>query len=174
MGEMNALSFVGQDDIVSLRIICSKARDGKQYSLEEVDSYGNTALLKACYLGRIECALTLLDFGGNIYAINYFGQNALTLASYSGHLPLVKELLRRRSYKDFNMSSMIPALCVAVIEKHTALEEFFTQLDPNGARKAHTVQGLGVEELRRMMKQAERLNKKNASSPRTFLNHRYR
>jgi len=58
------------------------ARDGRQYNLEEVDSYGNTALLKACYLGRFDCARTLLEFGGNIFAMNYFGQNALTLASY--------------------------------------------------------------------------------------------
>ncbi|XP_070068563.1 DNA replication inhibitor plutonium [Drosophila takahashii] len=169
MGEINALGCVGQDDIVSLRIVCTMARDGRQYNLEEVDSYGNTALLKACYLGRFECARTLLEFGGNIFAINYFGQNALTLASYAGHLPLVKELLRWRTYKDFNLSSMIPALCVATMQKHSALEAFFTQLDPMGVQEIHTVHGLGVEELRKMMRQAKRLNKKQMSSPRTFI-----
>ncbi|XP_016986110.1 DNA replication inhibitor plutonium [Drosophila rhopaloa] len=174
MGEINALSCVGQDDVVSLRIVCTMARDGKPNSLEELDSYGNTALLKACYLGRFECAHTLLEFGGNIYAMNYFGQNALTLASYSGHLHLVKELLRRRSYEDFNLSSMIPALCVAIMQKHTALEAYLIQLDPNGAQETQTVHGLGVEELRGMMKQADRLNKKNVSSPPTFISHRLR
>jgi len=117
------------------------ARDGRQYNLEEVDSYGNTALLKACYLGRLDCARTLLEFGGNIFAMNYFGQNALTLASYAGHLPLVKELLRRRSYMDFNLSSMIPALSVAVMQKHSALEAYFTQLDPQGVQETQTVHG---------------------------------
>jgi len=74
-------------------------------------------------------------------AMNYFGQNALTLASYAGHLPLVKELLRRRSYMDFNLSSMIPALSVAVMQKHSALEAYFTQLDPQGVQETQTVHG---------------------------------
>ncbi|KAH8400733.1 hypothetical protein KR009_000679, partial [Drosophila setifemur] len=131
-----ALSCVGQNDIVSLRIVCTVSGN-----LEEVDSYGNTALLKACYLGGFECAKTLLEFQANIYAINYFGQNALTLATYAGHLPLVKELLRRRSYKEFNLSSMIPALCVAIMQKHSHLEEFFRRLDPEGVSAIHTVHG---------------------------------
>ncbi|XP_017051181.1 DNA replication inhibitor plutonium [Drosophila ficusphila] len=168
MDEINALSCVGHDDIVSLRILCTMARDDK-HSLEEVDMYGNTALLKACYLGRYECARTLLDFGGNIYAINYFGQNALTLASYAGHLPLVKELLRRRSYNDFNLSSMIPAVCVAIMQNHSALEAYFTQLDPKNLKEIQTVHGLGVKDLRRMMKQAARLNRKNVAPPCTFI-----
>ncbi|XP_016957450.1 DNA replication inhibitor plutonium [Drosophila biarmipes] len=174
MGEINALNCVGQDDVVSLRIVCTMARDGRQYNLEEVDSYGNTALLKACYLGRFDCARTLLEFGGNIFAINYFGQNALTLASYAGHLPLVKELLRRRSYMDFNLSSMIPALCVATMQKHSALEAYFTQLDPQGVQETQTVHGLGVEELRGMTKLAARLNKQQMSAPRNFLSNRLR
>ncbi|KAH8258256.1 hypothetical protein KR038_008758, partial [Drosophila bunnanda] len=135
-----ALSCVSQDDVVSLRIVCTMARD-KHDNLEQLDSYGNTALLKACFLGRFECARTLLEFGGNIFALNYFGQNALTLATYAGHLPLVQELLRRRSYKDFNLSSLIPAICVATVQKHTALEQFFAQLDPNGVRETQTVHG---------------------------------
>nr|XP_036669842.1 DNA replication inhibitor plutonium isoform X2 [Drosophila suzukii] len=150
------------------------ARDGRQYNLEEVDSYGNTALLKACYLGRFDCARTLLEFGGNIFAMNYFGQNALTLASYAGHLPLVKELLRRRSYMDFNLSSMIPALSVAVMQRHSALEAYFTQLDPQGVQETQTVHGLGVEELRGMMRQAARLNKQNRSAPRAFISNSLR
>ncbi|XP_017073076.1 DNA replication inhibitor plutonium [Drosophila eugracilis] len=169
MGEINALSCVGQDDIVSLRIICTMARDKKQYNIEEVDMYGNTALLKACYLGRYDCACTLLEFGANIFAINYFGQNALTLASYVGHLPMVKELLKRRTYKDFNLSSMIPALCVAIMQKHSALEAFFIQLDPKGAKDIHTVHGLGIEDLRKMMRQAENSSKHKSSSSHNFL-----
>ncbi|KAH8389297.1 hypothetical protein KR200_010972, partial [Drosophila serrata] len=135
-----ALSCVAQDDVVSLRIVCTMARD-KHNSLEQLDCYGNTALLKACYLGRFECARTLLEFGGNIFAINYFGQNALTLATYAGHLSLVQELLRRRSYKDFNLSSLIPAICVATVQKHADLEQFFAQLDPNGVQETQTVHG---------------------------------
>ncbi|KAH8254779.1 hypothetical protein KR032_012092 [Drosophila birchii] len=169
-----ALSCVAQDDVVSLRIVCTMARD-RHDNLEQLDSYGNTALLKACYLGRFECARTILGFGGNIFAINYFGQNALTLATYAGHLPLVQELLRRRSYKDFNLSSLIPAMCVATVQKHADLEQFFARLDPNGVHETQTyiilLAGLGVGELRGMTVRAERLN---PESPPTFIRHRLR
>ncbi|XP_020802913.1 DNA replication inhibitor plutonium [Drosophila serrata] len=170
MTEINALSCVAQDDVVSLRIVCTMARD-KHNSLEQLDCYGNTALLKACYLGRFECARTLLEFGGNIFAVNYFGQNALTLATYAGHLSLVQELLRRRSYKDFNLSSLIPAICVATVQKHADLEQFFVQLDPNGVQETQTVHGLGVKELRGMAVQTDRLE---PVSPPTFICHRFR
>ncbi|KAL7738442.1 hypothetical protein ACLKA6_006752 [Drosophila palustris] len=144
---MNALDCVGQDDVVSLRIICSNARNC-QYNIEELDMYGNTALLKACYMGRYECVRVLLDYGADIRAINYFGQNALTLATYAGHLPLVLELLRHRTYQDFNLSSLIPAICVATMRQHKVLEDYFKHLDPRGAENLHTVHGLGVKELR--------------------------
>lgn len=125
---------------MSLRIICSKARN-HQYNIEEMDMYGNTALLKACYMGKLECARILLDFGADIYAINYFGQNALTLATYAGHMQLVLELLRHRTYQDFNLSSLIPAICVATMQQHTILKDYFKHLDPRGAEDLHTVHG---------------------------------
>nr|AAO17653.1 PLU [Drosophila saltans] len=159
---MNALNCVSQDDVVSLRIICSLSQE---YNMEEVDQYGNTALLKACYLGRFECARTLLDFGANIYAVNYFGQNALTLATYAGHLQLVLELLRRRSYKDFNLSSLIPAICVAVMRQHFALEQHFQQLDHAGVRDLQTVHGLDVNDLREMVHRAKSNKVLHAARP---------
>lgn len=137
-----ALSCVGQDDLVTLRIVCTMAQNKRnKLSLEDVDDYGNTPLLKACYLGRSDCARTLLHFGANIFAVNYFGQNALTLATCAGNLPLVQELLCRRSYKDFNRSSLIPALCVAVMKKHADLEKYFIGLDPVGVHTTQTVHG---------------------------------
>ncbi|KAM8713676.1 hypothetical protein ACLKA7_013923 [Drosophila subpalustris] len=145
------------DDVVSLRIICSNARNC-QYNIEELDMYGNTALLKACYMGRYECVRVLLDYGADIRAINYFGQNALTLATYAGHLPLVLELLRHRTYQDFNLSSLIPAICVATMQQHKVLEDYFKHLDPRGAEDLHTVHGLGVKELRKII--LTKLNRK--------------
>ncbi|KAH8298436.1 hypothetical protein KR044_002977, partial [Drosophila immigrans] len=137
---LSALSCVAQDDVVSLRIICSQARNYQQ-NIEDLDKYGNTALLKACYMGRFECARILLDFGADIRAVNYFGQNALTLATYTGHLPLVSELLRYRSYKDFNLSSLIPAICVAAMRQHKTLEEYFRRLEPKAVQDLQTVHG---------------------------------
>ncbi|XP_017093690.2 DNA replication inhibitor plutonium [Drosophila bipectinata] len=175
MGELNALSCVGQNDLVSLRIVCTLAQNKRnKLSLEDMDGYGNTALLKACYLGRFECARTLLHFGANIFAVNYFGQNALTLATCAGHLPLVQELLCRRSYKDFNRSSLIPALCVAVMKKHADLEKYFIGLDPVGVHSTQTVHGLGVSDLKKMITEADRLNKRRHPPSPTFLNCKFR
>ncbi|XP_062134103.1 DNA replication inhibitor plutonium [Drosophila sulfurigaster albostrigata] len=147
---ITALFCVAQDDVVSLRILCSQARSYQQ-NIDELDMYGNTALLKACYMGRYECARVLLDFGADIHAVNYFGQNALTLATFAGHLPLVSELLRHRTYKDFNLSSLIPAICVATMQQHASLEDYFRRLEPKGIQDLHTVHGHGVNELRQMV-----------------------
>lgn len=68
-----ALTCVGQNDICSLRIVCTMARD-KRHELEEVDCYGNTALLKACYMGKLEAAITLLQFGANVKVVNHYGK----------------------------------------------------------------------------------------------------
>ncbi|EDW36019.1 GL17572 [Drosophila persimilis] len=172
MPGMNALNCVGQNDLVSLRIICTMARN-REYNVEELDKYGNTALLKACYLGRFECARTLLEFGANIYAVNYFGQNALTLATYSGNYSLVRELLQRRSYKDFNLSSLIPASCVAAMQSHVDIEEFFMKVDSSGAHD-QTVHGLGVYDLHEMVEKAKKIDQQMQSSQPTFIHHRFR
>lgn len=73
-----ALTCVDQNDICSLRIVCTTAHDKKE-ELERTDYYGNTALLKACYLGRMEAALTLLHFGANIKAVNHYGKFKLKM-----------------------------------------------------------------------------------------------
>lgn len=136
-----ALDYVAQDDAVSLRMICTATRN-RQCMIEELDQYGNTALLKACHLGRFDCARILLDFGASIFAINYCGQNALTLATYAGSLRLVLELLRHRSYQDFNKSSLMPAICVAAMRQHKAIEDHFLRLDPSGVENIQTVHGM--------------------------------
>lgn len=69
---MPALTCVTQNDICSLRIVCTMARD-KKHELEETDYYGNTALLKACFMGRLEAVLTLLQFGADVKAVNHYG-----------------------------------------------------------------------------------------------------
>ncbi|XP_064536027.1 DNA replication inhibitor plutonium isoform X3 [Drosophila montana] len=38
IGRMNALDCVGEDDVMSLRIICTLARNHK-YNIEELDKY---------------------------------------------------------------------------------------------------------------------------------------
>ncbi|XP_067628793.1 DNA replication inhibitor plutonium [Eurosta solidaginis] len=97
----------------------------KQLDLEEADFYGNTPLLKACYMGKGEHVRLLIRYGASLTAINYLGQNALTLATYAGSLDVIRLLLRYRSYSDFNKSSIVPALCVATLRQNKKLIEFF-------------------------------------------------
>lgn len=112
--------------------------------LETVDYYGNTALLKACFLGNLDAVRVLLSFSANLYAVNYFGQNALTLATYAGSLEVVCELLKHRSFTDFTLSSMIPPICVAVLKGHQHLMTFFESMHPVSFRSVH---GLTVGDL---------------------------
>ncbi|XP_055917744.1 DNA replication inhibitor plutonium isoform X2 [Eupeodes corollae] len=123
--------------------------------LEVVDSYGNTALLKACYLGNVDAVRVLLKFNVNLHAINFFGQNALTLAAHSGSLEVVNELLKYRSYTDFTLSSMIPPICVALLRGHEQLIGFFQNMHPMSFRSAH---GLTLSDLYTMKMEYEPQN----------------
>lgn len=69
---MNALTCVTENDLRTLKIICDNKKE-----LERVDGYGNTALLKACYLGRSEAVKMLLRAGANFKTINNLGKNIL-------------------------------------------------------------------------------------------------
>ncbi|XP_005186354.1 DNA replication inhibitor plutonium [Musca domestica] len=147
MSKINALTCVQQNDICSLRIVCTMAGDNKKHELEEVDCYGNTALLKACYLGKLEAAITLLQFGANVRAVNHYGQNALTLATCSGNMDLIRELLRYCSYKEFNNSTLTPALCVATMRQNWSLVKFYKDLDNHNSEDIQTAHGLNCEDL---------------------------
>lgn len=85
----------------------------KDYNIEKNDSYGNTPLLKACYLGETKSVHYLLDYGANVAAINSCGQTTLNLAIWSGIPELVELILSKRSYKDFAQASFIPPISVA-------------------------------------------------------------
>ncbi|KRF79336.1 plutonium, isoform B [Drosophila virilis] len=44
IGRMNALDCVGEDDVMSLRIICTLARNHK-YNIEELDKYASDRIV---------------------------------------------------------------------------------------------------------------------------------
>uniref|UniRef100_A0A1L8ECV1 Putative dna replication inhibitor plutonium n=1 Tax=Haematobia irritans TaxID=7368 RepID=A0A1L8ECV1_HAEIR len=146
MSKISALACVGQNDICSLRIVCTMARE-KKHELEEVDLYGNTALLKACYMGNLEAVITLLQFGANVKAVNHFGQNALTLATCSGSIDIIRELLRYCTYKEFNNSTLTPALCVATMLEKWELVKFFKDLEVDNDDDIQTAHGLNCEDI---------------------------
>ncbi|XP_013111682.2 DNA replication inhibitor plutonium [Stomoxys calcitrans] len=151
MSKINALTCVGQNDICSLRILCTMTRD-KKHELEEVDKYGNTALLKACYMGNLEAVITLLQFGANVKAVNHYGQNALTLATFAGNIDIIRELLRYCTYKDFNNSALTPALCVATMHQKWALITLFKELEDHSSEDIQTVHGLNCDDIRALFK----------------------
>ncbi|XP_037917112.1 DNA replication inhibitor plutonium isoform X2 [Hermetia illucens] len=114
--------------------------------LEMVDDYGNTPLLMACFLGRDQCVEILVQSGASLKAMNYFGQNALTLATYSGNTRIALYLMRYRSYEDFTASSIIPPLCVAILRNNQKLTEIFCAESPT-ADKIRTVHGVGTRDM---------------------------
>lgn len=65
---MNAPSCVADIELRNLKLICEQRKD-----LEKVDEYGNTALLKSCYLGQTRSVKMLLKAGANFKAINNLG-----------------------------------------------------------------------------------------------------
>uniref|UniRef100_A0A1A9W6X5 Uncharacterized protein n=1 Tax=Glossina brevipalpis TaxID=37001 RepID=A0A1A9W6X5_9MUSC len=129
MSRLTALECVGLNDLCTLDIICKTSNDRKR-ELEQQDFYGNTALLKACYSGKLKMVSTLLRFGADVKAVNYYGQNALTLATYANNLDLIKELLRWCPYKEFNKSTLTPAICVATMFGYWTIQKFYIELDP--------------------------------------------
>ncbi|XP_037956647.1 DNA replication inhibitor plutonium [Teleopsis dalmanni] len=136
--------MVAKNDLLGLQAFCNVARNNP-VQLDVLDEYSNTPLLKACYLGSLVCAKMLLQAGADIQVINSMGQNALTLATYSRNKTLVLELLKYRSYDDFNSTSMLPALMVAKMLKNhdlIALFKTFTHKHDD----LTTVHGLQVNE----------------------------
>lgn len=120
--------------------------------MEETDIYGNTPLLKACYLGETESAKILLNFGANVAAINSCGgQSALNLAIWSGKPDLVELILSKRSYQHFAKSSMIPPICVAELrgwdEMVVHLQKYYS-----AKRSEQTVHGLNHTHIKMLKK----------------------
>lgn len=69
------------------------------------------------------------------------GQNALTLATCSGNMDLIRELLRYCSYKEFNNSTLTPALCVATMRQNWSLVKFYKDLDNHNSEDIQTAHG---------------------------------
>ena len=67
------------------------------YSVEMVDLAsvnvdGFTYMMGACYSGHLETAKWLYSVGVSVHPVNYFAENALTLACEGGHLSVVEWL----------------------------------------------------------------------------------
>lgn len=76
-----------------------------------------------------------------IFLLFFLGQNALTLATFYGDIKLICELLRYCSYKEFNKTTLTPALCVAALRKNWTLVTFFKELDRHQSYYIQTAHG---------------------------------
>ncbi|XP_017483468.1 PREDICTED: DNA replication inhibitor plutonium [Rhagoletis zephyria] len=127
-------------------LLAQRKSNREELELEETDDYGNTPLLKACFMGKPEHAEVLIRYGANLKAINYLGQNALTMATYAGSLEVVRLLLRFRSYSDFNKSSILPALCVACLRQNKTLIDFYKRFTTT-EEEVKTAHGLSPAQI---------------------------
>ncbi|XP_054739255.1 DNA replication inhibitor plutonium [Anastrepha obliqua] len=138
---------IEEGNTTALRALLERYKNKREkLDLEEPDTYGNTPLLKACYLAKLEHVELLLRYGASLKSINYLGQNALTIATYAGSLEIVRLLLSFRSYSDFNKSSIVPALCVACLRQNKTLIEYFKRF-PSTEEEVKTAHGLSPAQI---------------------------
>ena len=65
----------------------------------------------------------------------------MTLATYCGNYQLIYELLRYCPYKEFNKTTLTPALCVAMLRNNWSLVNFFKELDRHQSFYIQTAHG---------------------------------
>lgn len=61
--------------------------------------------------------------------MNIQGQNALTLATYSGDIETCMVLLKRINYNEFNMSGLLTPLCVAALQGNIDIAKIYLTLE---------------------------------------------
>lgn len=77
-------------DMIDLDILEVFIQSGR--SINEVDSYGDTALIKACHFGYMDIVELLLKYNANMYLINNDGYCACDIAKSRGHKAIVEIL----------------------------------------------------------------------------------
>lgn len=87
--------------------------------LEEPNENGHTPLMEAASNGYLECARLLIDAGACVNThSNEFKETALTLASYKGHVEMVKYLLEKGADFEHKTDEMHTALMEACMDGH--------------------------------------------------------
>lgn len=97
-----------------------------------------------CKSSTLYCSVSLFFLIDTNYLI--LGQNSLSLAAYSGDQLTCDELLRVWPYKNYNKTSMLTPLCVAIMREHIDLVRFFLTIDIVSSKatkcKTATVHGI--------------------------------
>ena len=79
---MDIFKAIEDNDIYRVRELIDHVND--------INKYGDTALMYAACIGHLEIVKLLLSRGADINAINKYGNIALTCAAYNRHLEIVK------------------------------------------------------------------------------------
>ena len=78
----------------------------KGFSVDEVDTHGNTALIYACHKNQFDAAAILIANGANVNHISKVsGFTPLMFASWKGHVDLVGILLKHKANVDVQTTS---------------------------------------------------------------------
>ena len=86
-----------------LRLINAFLNTSHNLNLDQIDSFGSTALANACKLGLNyeKCAIALLKAGSNPF-YTQTGNTPLHFVSYLGSSRLVKQFLTHKDYQDLD------------------------------------------------------------------------
>eukprot|EP00466_Bigelowiella_natans_P016212 jgi/Bigna1/74917/fgenesh1_pg.31_\ len=77
--------------------VYKSCRNKHDFNVNLKNSNGETLLMRAASLGRMELAIFLLDDGCRVNARDIYGESALMRASYCGHATIVDLLLERKA-----------------------------------------------------------------------------
>jgi len=99
-------SLIGNLDMVKNYI-------NKGYNINEVDNYGNTALMKASYNGHIEVVKYLVECGADIDIVNNDLYTALMFACYCNHFDIVSYLIDHKASLNNKSSYGITELMIS-------------------------------------------------------------
>lgn len=100
---------------------------GKQCPLEDIDKYGNTALLLAARFGRIAVMKSLINQGASKNVVNNRKKTILMLASESGVFAAVKLIVEPHLLDKVDIHGET-ALFSAVSKDHLEIFEFLVQI----------------------------------------------
>uniref|UniRef100_A0A1A9VAX8 Uncharacterized protein n=1 Tax=Glossina austeni TaxID=7395 RepID=A0A1A9VAX8_GLOAU len=148
MAGLTALACVGQNDLLALRKVCTVLYNN---NVNEKIITVKYRFIKSLLFG-LEAALILLRSGADVKATNYYGQNALTLATYANNRELIHELLRWCTYKESNRNTLTPPICVATMLGLWPLQKFYKELDRHNYEYIQTAHGLNCDDIMAFMK----------------------
>ncbi|XP_031640979.1 DNA replication inhibitor plutonium [Contarinia nasturtii] len=98
-------------------------------ALEYMDRFSNTPLLYASYCGRSCLVRYLFVLGANHHRINIFGQNVLSLATYSGDIETCNVILTYVGFDEFNATGILSPLCVASLQGNIDIAKIYLTLE---------------------------------------------